>query len=389
MVVSDRKSKTIFVAVACIGDDTELERTVESCIKNASFPDRVNVGVNLVYGKTIAKDYNYIYRIEQFLSAFHNVRYAVNHIQRPLSIARDRNNAASLYENEDYVLQIDSHCFFTRGWDEQLIESLEQAIEMVNNQKTVLTATLPKYNLDENGVIDTVIPENVPFGYGFWQDSFLRIETPDKNRIPAWAHTTPDWYSWRLAKRVQESGFAPAIKVTGSFIFGNKNFASNMKLPEHIIFWEEEIIHSIELIGDGFTLVYPYILANIYHYYQIDQTNTGRGKRSGIGDMIIASAEEHLGAPAREPDVETLLTSDEIEEYAVEWRKMVNESFSSYLDNPLNQDKIRRFEKYSGISFKTALAASEFPMYYSNIGAFPIDGGHDDRQRSDHGRGSS
>jgi len=149
MVVSDRKSKTIFVAVACIGDDTELERTVESCIKNASFPDRVNVGVNLVYGKTIAKDYNYIYRIEQFLSAFHNVRYAVNHIQRPLSIARDRNNAASLYENEDYVLQIDSHCFFTRGWDEQLIESLEQAIEMVNNQKTVLTATLPKYNLDE------------------------------------------------------------------------------------------------------------------------------------------------------------------------------------------------------------------------------------------------
>jgi hypothetical protein len=373
MEPTSQNKKTIFVAIACIGNDTELMRTVESCINNASFPERIHVGVNLVYGKTISKNYNYVYQLEEFISSFPNAKYVVTDIQRPLSIARDRNNAAFLYSNEDYVLQVDSHCFFTRGWDESLIAALENAINLVNNQKTLITATLPKYNLDENAPKDIVIPENVAFGYGYWIDGFRSIEGDEKDRIPTWEHSFPEWYSWRLARMVQKSGFAPAVKVTGAFMFGNKHFAENMKIPEHIIFWEEEIIHSIELVNSGFTLVYPYIIASIYHYYQLDETNTGRGQRAGLGDMIISSAEEHLMIPLPEPGEETLLTSDEIEEYAIEWRRMVNESFSSYLDNPANAEKIKQYEKYSGINFKTGLAKFEFPKYYANIGKYPAE----------------
>lgn len=366
MKITESSGKTIFVAISCIGNDTELIRTVKSCIENASFPERIHVGVNLVYGRSVSENPQYIYAIEEKLSNFSRVRYVVNRTKRPLSIARDRNNASDLYSQQDYILQVDSHCYFTGGWDEELISAHQSAIAISGNEKTLITATLPMYTLNENAIEDIAVPENVSFGYGFWENFFIEVENNQKNRIPSWRHTGPEMLSWQLEKMVQSTGFAPAPKITGSFIFGNRYFADAIKMPEHIIFWEEEIIHSIELLSSGFTLVYPYMLANIYHYYQLDETNTGRGARAGLSEIIISSVEDGV------EDVEFSLNSDEIEEYAIEWRRMVNESFSSYLDNPANAEKIKQYEKYSGINFKTGIAKFEFPKYYANIGKYPI-----------------
>ena len=369
MKITESSGKTIFVAISCIGNDTELIRTVKSCIENASFPERIHVGVNLVYGRSVSENPQYIYAIEEKLSNFSRVRYVVNRTKRPLSIARDRNNASDLYDQQDYILQVDSHCYFTGGWDEELISAHQSAIVISGNEKTLITATLPMYTLNENAIEDIVVPENVSFGYGFWENFFIEVENNGKNRIPSWRHTGPEMLSWQLEKMVQSTGFAPAPKITGAFIFGNRYFADAIKMPEHIIFWEEEIIHSIELLSSGFTLVYPYMLANIYHYYQLDETNTGRGARAGLSEIIISSVEDSV------EDVEFSLNPDEIEGYAIEWRRMVNESFSSYLDNPANAEKIKQYEKYSGINFKTGIAKFEFPKYYANIGKYPIEKG--------------
>lgn len=377
MGLKTKPEKTIFVAIACVGNDTELVRTVSSCINNASIGSRVHVGINLVYGINIDRDNMYIYHLEESLSQFENVRYCVNYISDPPSIGKDRNNASRLYRDEDYFLQVDAHCFFTPNWDTELIDALGSAIKLVKNKKTILTATLPKYELNENSIIDNVQPERISFGYGYWTGEFKGLTEKEKTIMPNWNHTSPEMHSFRLARMVQKTGFAPAVKITGAFMFGNKHFAEKASLPENVIFWEEEIVQSIELISLGFTLVYPYILANIYHYYQIDQTNTGRGFRSGLANMIISSAfhaghtllgtedEETLRNPEKWPK----LDFNQIEEAAVAWRAAITLSFESYLNNPDNQEKIAAFSRYSGVSLKTAKSLFDFPERYANIGS--------------------
>lgn len=381
MEIRTERDKTIFVSIACVGNDSELIRTVSSCINNANISSRIHVGINLVYGVKIDENDMYIYRLEEAISSFKNVRYSVNFISYPPSIGQDRNNASALYKNEDYFLQVDAHCFFTKNWDTQLIDSLHSAISMVNNQKTILTATLPKYELNENSITDTPEPERVAFGYGYWTQEFLQVGPSKKRVIPAWSHTGPEMLSFRLTRMVQKTGFAPALKITGSFMFGNKHLAKNISLPEGVIFWEEEIVQSIELMARGFTFVYPYILANIYHYYQIDETNTGRGRRASLGDIMLSSAqhnghslpqnasEEMIRNPEKWPD----LSPEDTEKFLVAWRKGVADSFESYINNPKNQEKVYAFSRYSGVSFKTAKSAFDFPERYANIGAFPIE----------------
>jgi len=381
MEIKTELEKTIFVAIACVGNDTELVRTVSSCINNASIGSRIHVGINLVYGIKMDEDDMYIYRLEEALSQFENVRYCVNYISDPPSIGKDRNNASRLYQGEDYFLQVDAHCFFMPNWDTELIDTLGSAIKLVNNKKTILTATLPKYELNENSIIDNVEPERICFGYSYWTGEFRELNEKEKKTVPSWAHTSPEMHSFRLERMVQKTGFSPAAKVTGAFMFGNKHFAEEASLPEHVIFWEEEIVQSVELISLGFTLVYPYIFANIYHYYQIDETNTGRGFRSGLGNMIISSAihgghslsgaedEETLRNPGKWPE----LDSGQIEKAAVTWRAAIASSFDSYLSNPENQAKISAFSRYSGVSFKTGKTAFDFPERYANIGALAVE----------------
>jgi hypothetical protein len=380
MEIKTELEKTIFVAIACVGNDTELVRTVSSCINNASNGSRVHVGINLVYGIKMDEDDMYIYHLEEALSQFENARYCVNYISDPPSIGKDRNNASRLYRGEDYFLQVDAHCFFMPNWDTELIDALGSAIKLVNNKKTVLTATLPKYELNENSITDNVEPERICFGYSYWTGEFKELSQEEKEIVPSWAHTSPEMHSFRLARMVQKTGFSPAVKVTGAFMFGNKHFAEKASLPEHIVFWEEEIVQSIELVSLGFTLVYPYILANIYHYYQIDETNTGRGFRSGLGNLIMSSAFHAGYTLSGEEDEETLrnpekwpeLDSDQIENAAVAWRAAITSSFESYLNNPENQAKISAFSKYSGVSFKTGKTAFDFPEIYANIGALAV-----------------
>lgn len=381
--MTDFRSRSIFVSLACIGRDTELKRTIDSCFANAANPERVHIGVNLVYSPIICDDPEYIFGFIEMLESYKNVTFVVNAVRYPPSVTRDRNAAADLYANQDYILQTDSHCYFMPAWDVELIESFEAAKIHVNNERTVLTATLPKYNLEEVGPHDLVVPERTPFGFGFWENDFVEIGKYENRRVPAWAHSFPEFISEKLHNILIKNKFAPAPKITGAFMFGNKHLARHIKAPDWIIFWEEEIVLSIELIDNGFTLVFPYIFAPIYHYYEIDGTNTGRGERSSIGDIIVASSVDNASIPVTKENRAKLAAAaqwladvddEHIEDLANKWRALVNGSLDKYITDPHNHAKVKAFEKYSGINFKNAVSKTEFPPYYCNIGKYPVRG---------------
>jgi len=380
MGLTDTNDRSIFVSIACIGKDTELKRTIESCFSNAFNPERVHIGVNLVYSPIISNDPEYIFDFIDMLNNYKNVTYVISPVKYPPSVTRDRNAAADLYENQDYILQTDSHCYFMPAWDQELIEAFELAVVHVNNERTVLTATLPKYTVEEFGLNDLVVPERTPFGFGFWENDFLEIGKYENRRVPSWAHSFPEFISPKLHKTLIATKFAPAPKITGAFMFGNKNLAKHIKAPDWIIFWEEEIVLSIELIDNGFTLVFPYIFASLYHFYEVDVTNTGRGERASIGDIIVASSVDNESIAVSRENRKKLAAAaqwiadvddEHIEKLAHEWRASVNRSLNEYITKPSHHDKVRAFEKYSGVSFKNAVSKTEFPPYYCNIGKHP------------------
>lgn len=135
-------------------------------------------------------------------------------------------------------------------------------------------------------------------------------------------------------------------------MFGGKEFANRRPLPEGIIFWEEEIVQSIELIDEGFSLASPHIKAALHHFYKYDETNTGRGKRT---------------AADKEYALRGVDGTERRAQMVVFWR--------SYIDDPDNQKKIKVFEKYAGINLRSGLVKFRHPLYYANIGTLTSKGG--------------
>jgi hypothetical protein len=67
-------------------------------------------------------------------------------------------------------------------------------------------------------------------------------------------------------------------KISGAIIFSDKFFADNIYMNKKYLIFEEETIQSSELIGNGFSLIYPGLHCPILHLYGADIKN-GKGKR--------------------------------------------------------------------------------------------------------------
>lgn len=335
---------SIYISISCFGTDAELEQTIKSAAKNSLLNLGLHFGVALIGTREVQGGEKFISELIRDLPK--NQEYTIKEyrILEEIGVGAARNAAKSLYSGQDYFLQIDSHTYFSYGWDEILIEYLEKAKILTNNARTVLTATLGSYIYNEFGIIPEQVPDAGNFYYSIWNGK------RNDEIIPSFEHDDACNVTATLMKLVSKHDLAPSVKVTGAFMFGGKEFADRRPLPDGIIFWEEEIIQSIELIDEGFSLASPHIPAVLHHFYKYDETNTGRGKRTDV-------------------DQEYMLRG-------IDWTErrtqMIN-TWQSYINNPANQKKIRTFEKYAGIDLHSGHVKFKHPLYYANRNAFPIE----------------
>jgi hypothetical protein len=113
-------------------------------------------------------------------------------------------------------------------------------------------------------------------------------------------------------------------KICAAMMFSTGDFAKNLHTSEDIVFWEEEILQSIELISDGYTLVYPGLDCYIYHLYY-DLIWNHKGYRKGNLEL-----HEDLGLSWDESCIK------------------IENNFLNYLKN--NPEKVDKYEKYIGFS---------------------------------------
>ena len=134
---------SIYVSITCYKYDRELISTINSCLDSAFG--------NIVIGLEYCGD---IKQRDDILSVIKNkpIRFIYTPEENNVGIGMGRNNAANLYNGEDYFLQIDSHTKFEKNWDIFLIEKFNKAKEVIKNNKIILTG-----NLDDYGTIFQII----------------------------------------------------------------------------------------------------------------------------------------------------------------------------------------------------------------------------------------
>lgn len=112
-----RPKPSIFVSIASYRD-TECQWTVKDLFEKASFPDRVSVGICWQFIREEDADCFLVKaRPEQ-------VRVIEVDARESQGVCWARSRIQSLWQGEDYYLQIDAHSRFAPGWDETLIDSL-------------------------------------------------------------------------------------------------------------------------------------------------------------------------------------------------------------------------------------------------------------------------
>jgi hypothetical protein len=303
--------------------DNQVPFTVYEAITMADNPDDLTIGLVLMETGHEEIDYEFYYQDKLVkLLEYPQVkfkRFKVGEYKPSVGFGRDQ--ALSMYTDEDYILQVDSHTLFQKGWDTALINMYKGALEKTNNPKTILTCYLPGYRHNNNTrypVLKEQLASYPIFTFRTW------FET----EIPAWtdsALTGPSATKYR-----SDEVYVPCVKFNAQFVFSNKNYIGNTGLAVDTIFWEEELFQTINLLDAGFSLVFPNMVMPVAHLFQNDvDYNAG----------VLHPSYRVSGAnPGGLPDAE--------------YKKGMKDNWYKFINDPDNKDKVEKFCKYTKLNLR-------------------------------------
>jgi hypothetical protein len=242
---------SIFVQIASY-HDYELPRTILNCINNSSGLTHINIGVHNIYYE---KDDTTIEIIKESYNSSLKNNYStrsvkINNISskapKNIGVGIARNIANSLYDGEDYYLQIDSHMKFEKGWDLNLIN--DYLLYKENGCNPVITAYPASYHYDNKKTIYQNNPDVTRINFSKDVDELFL-----KNKIPN-----------QEAVSFEDNGiFIKSISAASVFSEGSiASIVPNKK----IFFWGEEILMAARFFTHGYDLMVP-SFQNLFHLY--------------------------------------------------------------------------------------------------------------------------
>ena len=298
---------TIFVQIASYRD-SELLPTIRDCIAKASFPDLLRFGICWQHAPEDTWD-----QLDDYIN---DPRFRIMDVKwqdsKGLGWARQRTQ--TLWQDEKFTLQLDSHHRFIQGWDTELIEMMA----MTGSAKPILTSYAAPYNPGE--------PLDKPGPYKMVGTTFSSYGT-----ILFYPHLipTPEIYTKPI----------PARFVSGHFFFTLGQHCKEYKYDPEIYFAGDEISLSIRSFTLGYDIFHPhkhvvwhqYIRAQSKkHWDDFNATSKQQGKTSDAWHELDEVSKKRLRQMLREED-----NHQHLGEYTL---GMVR----SHAD----------YEKYAGISFR-------------------------------------
>lgn len=226
---------SIFVQIPSY-QDYEIKRTILDCIKKSSGENEIKFGVHITYLDHIPED----------ISEIKNVNVTYSKAPDNLGVGKARYLANELYNEEDFYLQIDSHCRFKENWDKILINTYQKYYD--NGCNPILSA--------------------YPSGYSYVNKQEILSEDP-KIAVTGFVkdESFPDGsYVLHQIALKNEDGNVFTKSVSASFIFGPGQI-SKILPNKKMYFWGEEILTAIRLFTHGYDLMLPeeQILWHLYY----------------------------------------------------------------------------------------------------------------------------
>jgi hypothetical protein len=137
--VTDKQ--VIFVSIAAFCDPY-LRFTIESAFSEAAHPEHIVLGVVDQSNESLA-----VWIADQAFAD--QVRYLHLDPLHSRGVCWARHLAQTLYDNEGYFLQIDSHTWFQGNWDEVLHEHMDRLSAL--SKKPVVSMYPPAFEFDQDG----------------------------------------------------------------------------------------------------------------------------------------------------------------------------------------------------------------------------------------------
>ena len=141
---------TIFIGFPAYNEE-DVVQTVRTALGKAANPMDVHIGIGMQYPDGNFPD----------LSMFPNVKYIHVTDRDPIGIGPTRDLAASLYDGQDYYLQIDAHTIFTPMWDVKLQAHHKELSKIV--ERPMISQYLPDWHRNR----ETGKPTSMNMDYDF------------------------------------------------------------------------------------------------------------------------------------------------------------------------------------------------------------------------------
>lgn len=224
------KPEKIFIQIASYRDP-QLLPTLRDMFASADHPENINVGI--AWQRCVDDEWDNLdeYKDDK------RVKIIEIDYKKAKGVCWARNAVQSLYDNEDYTLQLDSHHRFVKDWDTKLKDMLK-GLQKDGYKKPLITAYIPSFDPDN----DPGSRVNLP-----WKMNFDRfIPEGAVFFLPA----TFDSYD-------DSSKPLPARFYSAHFAFSLGSFATEVRHDPNMYFHGEEISIAARAFTHGYDLFHP------------------------------------------------------------------------------------------------------------------------------------
>ena len=241
------KKNTIFIQIASYRDP-QLLPTLKDMLDKAEHPENLRIGISWQHSPDDSWD-----TLDEYKN---DSRFRILDIPYTESqgVCWARNKVQSLYKNEKYTLQLDSHHRFEKNWDSTLIDMLKK-LQKKGHKKPLITSYIPSFDPDN----DPVSRVNVP-----WKMNFDRF-------IPEGAvfFLPASFDPWDNPNEP-----LPARFYSAHFAFTVGEFCKEVPHDPNYYFHGEEISIAVRAYTHGYDLFHPHKVV-CWHEY----TRKGRTKQ--------------------------------------------------------------------------------------------------------------